>query len=627
MTGVNGIKIIEKQEVILLIDSTIKINKIKHIIENEKILKIISFDLESHRSLNKKEIIHDVSDLFLNDTIRRNIQKECYRLVEWYNVTDVKNNLKIEGINIPKLFSDQFISSLIKFLKIFTEIQIIYNKFPNLKFIVSNELFQILNNFTNNLEEINQRSRSEEFYFDNIETGLKIGGKYLNLKISKNNYNKIKSVVEKLLQFSVGTKKDDKNIKSTLIVEFNTENFESLFVEGNKHGEKFLFYGIRRPTIWNKKTYNIIKNSGCKVIMPSKLLDHEIYTEISEITVMFKEKFLQILNYNCVKDFFSINNISILPLLKNKICDLIVKNLEHVIIEIFQAKYLFKKYSISSVLVISEAGRTEQIITKFAKDLQIPILHLQEGLHFDTTEAQDNVKSQGVFPELADKYIVWGEIYKIDALKNGKVDPTKIKSIGSPRFKNLLFDPTQNQEKYVLFATVPPQIEEVNGLNVLNLEKYTESILKICEIISKHGEKLIIKLHPTFDVLKIPEIIEKQFPEVQVISKGDINPLIRSCSKVIVTGLSTVILQSQILQKPVIVIPIIEYNWGIPTIYKNKSCIVSTVDDLNDELLKLKDQHYKDDLIERGNKFVDICLTNKNSASEKLWKYIQELTS
>ncbi|MCH6581367.1 MAG: hypothetical protein IH802_13595, partial [Nitrospinae bacterium] len=133
----------------------------------------------------------------------------------------------------------------------------------------------------------------------------------------------------------------------------------------------------------------------------------------------------------------------------------------------------------------------------------------------------------GVFPELADKYIVWGEIYKIDALKNGKVDPTKIKSIGSPRFKNLLFDPTQNQEKYVLFATYPPQIEEVNGLNVLNLEKYTESILKICEIISKHGEKLIIKLHPTFDVLKIPEIIEKQFPEVQVISKGDINPLIR----------------------------------------------------------------------------------------------------
>ena len=56
-------------------------------------------------------------------------------------------------------------------------------------------------------------------------------------------------------------------------------------------------------------------------------------------------------------------------LLLDYLIDLIEKNIDDVIIEILQVKNLFKNYSIDSVLVISESGRTEQIVTKFAKDL------------------------------------------------------------------------------------------------------------------------------------------------------------------------------------------------------------------------------------------------------------------
>lgn len=626
MTGVNGNKNFENQEIIVLVDSTISINDIKQIIANKNKFKIITFDLNSHRKLNNQKIQHEISDEYLNKSMQKNIQIECYRMIKWYNEDIIKNNLDFEGINIVKLFTNQFILILIQSLKTFTEMQIIYKKFSNAKFFVGGKFFEIINNFGKNVEKINPHNyESEIFYFDNVETGFKIGKKYVNLKISKNKYNKIKNMGEKILQFSVGAKGIDKNQKATLIVEFNTENFESLFLEGGKSGKKLLFYGIRRPAIWNKNSYNIIKNSGCKIITSSSLLEEEFHSIVSENTKMIKEKFLIILNDNVLKDFFSINNTSIWFFIKNKILDLIEKNIDDVIIEILQAKNLFKNYSIDSVLVISEAGSTEQIVTKFAKDLKIPILHLQEGLHYDTSEAYNNVKSQGVFPELADQYIVWGENYKTDALQNGKVKQEKIIMLGSPQFNNLSFDSTDNDEKYVLLATMPPQIEEINGINVLKLEEYTEAVIRICKIISKHRKKIIIKLHPTFDILKLSEIIEEQFSEIEVITKGNINPLIRSCSELIVTGLSTVMLQGQILQKPVISIPIIDYDWGIPTIYKSKSCIVSTVDSLEEELVKLQNQEYRTSIIVQGNKFVKLCLINTNTASQKLWKHIQKL--
>ena len=56
MTGVNGNKNFENQEIIVLVDSTISINDIKQIITNKNKFKIITFDLNSHRKLNYKKI-------------------------------------------------------------------------------------------------------------------------------------------------------------------------------------------------------------------------------------------------------------------------------------------------------------------------------------------------------------------------------------------------------------------------------------------------------------------------------------------------------------------------------------------------------------------------------------------
>jgi hypothetical protein len=289
---------------------------------------------------------------------------------------------------------------------------------------------------------------------------------------------------------------------------------------------------------------------------------------------------------------------------------------------------MFENFPIDSVVVISEIGMTEQIVIQLANQKNIPILHLQEGLHIDTPEAYENSKSQSVFLESASKYIAWGKFDKENEITNGKVSSNDIIELGSPRFSELNFLESKNSEEFVLLATMAPQIEEINGIDVRNLEKYLKSILKICEIITNEKMKLVIKLHPTVDILNISKIIQKKFPKIQVIQKGDINPLIRKCSTLIVTGHSTVIIQAQILQKPVISIPLIDYNWGNPSVYKEKSCLLIKVEQLTVNLKKItNDPLFKKELINRGNEFINNCFKNRNESSKLIWNYIKNTTN
>ena len=181
-----------------------------------------------------------------------------------------------------------------------------------------------------------------------------------------------------------------------------------------------------------------------------------------------------------------------------------------------------------------------------------------------------------------------------------------------------------NSEEYVLLATMPPQIEEINGLNAEHLENYKKSLIEICNIILKKNKKIKIKLHPAIEILDLSNFIKEKFSQIEVIYQGDINPLIRNFSELIVTGLSTVILQGQILKKPVISIPLIEYYWGEPSVYKTKSCIISTVDRLDSILEKLtKDKKFRNEVIKNGDKYVASCLKNRGMVSEKIWEYIK----
>ena len=606
---------------IIFVDNLTSINEVE-VFSNQSDVKIISFDYTSHIKLKEKNIEHEISEIYLTQDTKK-LQKQCYEFLNWNNLDEIKNNISFLNINICKLYNDQLIHPIVKILKKFSEIKSIINKFTNLEYFASGDLLLIGKLLIKSVNEI-PNSKEDIFYFDKVEIGTNIGKKNIKISIPNSSYKKIKNISEKLLKFTLENNNLTK--KNTLIVELNTKTFKNLFLESKNHNKNILYYGRRRPGIWDLESFKIIKNSQCKIIT-SDIIDNVTLKKYKKNILELKEKFLIILEQSKeLNNFFTIDNVSIISVISPMIKLLIIDRLDEIVFEIILAKQMFENFDIDSVIVISEIGMTEQIIIQLANQKKIPILHLQEGLHIDTQEAFENSKSQGAFLESADKYLAWGKFSKENEVTIGKVSPENVIELGSPRFSELKYSDNKNSEEFILLATMPPQIEEINGINVKNLEKYLNSILKICEIISKHKMKLVIKLHPTFDILNISENIKEKFPNVQVIEKGDIDALIRKCSSLIVTGFSTVIVQGQILQKPIISIPLIDYNWGKPSVYTENSCLLIELEELSLNLKKIhNDPIFKKQIIENGNKFLKNCLKNKDDSSKMIWNYIKNM--
>jgi hypothetical protein len=608
---------------IIFVDNLTSINEIENF-SNQSNVKIISFDYTSHIKLTEKNIEHEISEIYLTQDTEK-LQKQCYEFLNWYNLDVVKKNTSFLNINISKLYNDQLIHEIIKILKKFSEIKVIVKQFPNSKYFASGDLLLISKLWVKSTNEI-PNNQKMKFYFDHIEIGTNIGKKNIKISIPNSLYKKIKNIIEKVLESILQNENLSK--KNTLLVEFNTKKFKKFFLESKNYNKNIAYYGRRRPGIWDLESFKIIKNSQCKIIT-SNIMKGDILKTYKKNILEIKEKYLELLNSNKeLNKFFSIDDISIISVISPIIKLLIIDRLEEIIFEILLAKQMFEGVRIDSVVVLSEIGMTEQIIIQLANQKKIPILHLQEGLHYDTQEAFEHSKFQTVFLESASKYIAWGKFSKEFQVTIGKISTQNVVELGSPYFSELNFLDNQNSEEYVLLATMPPQIEQINGINVKNLEKYLKSVLKICEIISTQKKKMIIKLHPTSDILNISKTIEEKFPDIIVIEKGDIDPLIRKCSILIVTGISTVIVQGQILQKPVISIPLIDYNWGKPSAYTENSCLLIELEQLSINLKKIYDDPlFKNKLIDDGNKFLKNCFKNKDNSSKIIWEYIKNLTN
>jgi UDP-N-acetylglucosamine 2-epimerase len=296
--------------------------------------------------------------------------------------------------------------------------------------------------------------------------------------------------------------------------------------------------------------------------------------------------------------------------------------------EIELAKKVFEKYRPYSVLVWSEAGFNEQIIIKLAKRFDITTILLQHGLYYDTSEAYEFNKLAGIFPLICDKFVVWGETLKQYANDRG-ISNDKIVVLGSPMHDDLFVENQKNnnsRQGYVLLATSGPVNHLVNDMTVVTNERYEESIKKICQIVSKMNKRLVIKLHPSSVEVDITKIVKEVNSEIEIIKSGSIFPLIKECNVLIVTDISTVIVESQILKKPVISVSIKDYGFGMPSVFKTNSCITTNMDDFECILEKvLNDVEFRKNIVESGTKYVNSYFANQGIASEKLFSFLEKI--
>ena len=618
---------------IILFDSVSDYDDLDEIASKNK-SKIISFNYDTHKILEDKKIHHEISDNYLSKKDLRTIQKTAYSVSEWFNADVISKYIYYNGVNLGSLIQDELINILVNYIKKVFELFKISKEFTNSTFISSHTCCKIMKNFSKKINEFKNSSTEnlQPFPLDSIKIKMKIGTKNHSMEfgISKNLFKKLKSVSEKSSKFLLSKNNSiGETSKNILIVEFNPIQYQSFFEQMPDSKLNFLIYNRRRPAFWNFQSYNLIKRSGCLAETENSLLDAKLkkiilngkrQIEIKISDLFSKESFF--------KSFFSLEEISFWPTFKEFFQEYFRKRALEFIQEVELTKKLMEKYDFSSILILSEAGLHERIALQLAYQKQIPVCLVQHGINYNTKESYDMNVAKGALPIKSDYYLCWGRISgeysKKMAIKSEKVHP-----IGSAVFDSVTFDEQNSSKKdHVLLATGSPTKEHASDLTVEIIEKNMDAVKKICQVVTKYNKKLIIKTHPSPDEFD-PSFIAKQVnPEIKVIKEGKISPLIQSCDLLIINDLTSPILDAYILKKPVISLRVTDNGWGIPTAFKNNSCIVTDLEKFDDDLKNvLNNESVRNQLIIDGEKSSKEYLAYQNNGSNKLITFLEELVN
>ena len=87
---------------IILFDSSMNIDDLKDFSLDEIIL--FSFDYESHILLSENNIVHKISDKFIDHKNLKYIETAAIKLSNWYNQPEISKSLIYSNINLGELF-------------------------------------------------------------------------------------------------------------------------------------------------------------------------------------------------------------------------------------------------------------------------------------------------------------------------------------------------------------------------------------------------------------------------------------------------------------------------------------------------------------------------------------------
>jgi len=606
----------------LLIDSTVTLKNNDSLAKEYS--KIITFDLESHRLLQKNLVKHYVSDEFLDDNDEKKIDFECIKFSQWHLNEAYDKQLCYEGVNFGSLLSSEFNNFLISFLRNFLSFKKIIDNFPNITLVCVPHIHKILNKLTDNLEILCE----DDFYYNTKKEKLqyKITNS-ISIDISEDNFKKLKNISEIITKILV--KKDGNRIENGTIalIEFDPIKYETIFNASRNSQSKILLYNRRRPFAYNRKSLRILQQSHVipyissqRVLRKYELNGKEKAEEIrKKLSRFFVEKEDQLDN------FFKFSNKKFWRLLKSYVVELFNEKILDIIIEIENSKSFISEKKPSAIVVLSENGITEQILLKLARKYSIKTVLLQHGSILDGNDAIDYNRSQGIFPIQSDKFFAWN-YSSANCILKSNCSEQKIKVIGSPNIDRIFLKKNiskKNTKKVLLLATGPRNQQSV-GYSIEKWEKYEENIKKICKIVTEEKMELIIKQHPDLGEHNLSEQFFQEFPNIKVIKHGEILDLLLESQYVISMGFSSTILEAQILDKPVISLSVDHDVYETP---KNvlDSCLVSDIENFEENFVQLiKNSEFCEKIIKNSNKQLESDFTNIGNSAENILREINK---
>ena len=640
MTGINGKKN-KTEKSIVLFDKSIDVKEVKSILKDTN-SSIISLDFESFELLQKNNINQKTYDEFLTTNEMSNIQKLSYELSDWYSHEQLANELMYNDVNLGSILQSELINILVNFIKNFYVIYKITKKYDFLASIGEEDLEFFCSENTSKFLDVMQDGKNwyecspdvkaikyyllkslkidDSLPLDSLNTNIDLKFKNLNLKfkIGTKKINSLRTLTDSISNYLIKPKlKKDSNF--FLFSEINTKKFSGLLQKMPDFDETYVIYNRRQPSIWDKESFSLFKNSNA-VIENEKTLNRNkklsLTKEKSKITKII-EKIKK--NENFFEKFFTIKTISFWSLFREVFYSLIEKRFLTYYYEIILSQNLLDKYPFSAILLQNEVGPNEKILLQIGKSKKIPVFLMQHGLIFDTTEAFMMNKYQGALGLNTDYQLVWGDVDYQYRKKLG-FDPEKIIKIGSPAHDHF-FDKKNSKRDYVLLATSGPTTEDIFDLTVESITKNIETIKGISKIVAGLNQKLIIKIHPSPDEFDPTELIKSIDPNIQVIKTGDISEIIKNCSLMIVIDFSSVILDAYLLKKPIISIPVKNNGYGLPKAFVNNSCMIENLETLENSINNLL-KNDNSELIKNATISSQNYMSNLGNASEQLLRLL-----
>lgn len=582
--------------------------------------RIITFDFKSHKILQSKNIVHEKSDNFLKNEDFEKIRNSSFVFSKWFDEEDISSVLTYKGVNLGQIYYPEFHHLLVPILKKFLEIQYILKKFPDSHFSSSGILYDILKNLTIKCTRIKDSDSVHEFLYDSINVPLKLGGFSKNFHFSRETYGNIKNFSDKIINKFFHPENFKNN--QILFVEADAIKYKDLFLSFPFSNIYPICYNRRRPTIWNKESFSIIRKSHSKIITSQTLREEEIKQNLQNDVKNF-EKNLENLDDEYMSTFFSLNSHSFWKIIKPLFLKLGKKRIRDGIFETNLAIKLLDEYHFKAILLWSEHGFSEQIIIQLANLKNIPIILVQHGLYYDTPEAIEFNEFVGIFPNQSDHIIAWGNILSDYASECG-IPKNKIQVLGNPIYDSLFKIDDLEDQNYVLLATPPITKNYVDDLKIKTQENFEDAVKTVCEAAKKLGMGIIIKPHPFIGDFDLEKLVNDIDPKIPIIRNSSITPLIKSCSVLVTFEISTVLLESQILKKPTISIDIKDQLFGIPKIISSKSCFSTNITNFENTLIKIQnDSSFKKSLIENGTTFIQNYLTNCGNSIKEHLKFLE----
>ena len=291
------------------------------------------------------------------------------------------------------------------------------------------------------------------------------------------------------------------------------------------------------------------------------------------------------------------------------------------------SKKFIANSNIHSVLSLNAIGETEKsILNQISKPTNSVMLEHAFANYTDEISRYDILSNYTIFP---DKIAVWGNVQKNYLLNTHNIFDDKIIICGSPRhdsFFKLSSTSITSKEKIILLC--PRPIVEVAARHHTRMYiKYEYNLRKIISELNKIKNcKLIVKLHPgNIDHNNlIKNIINEINPNIIVFHTKSIDELIIKSNLVLVISPdgfdpSTVILESIILQKPIINFILDEKFYNFSFEQHNAVISITENDDMKEIILNvLNDSKFRTNLISNGKIFLNDYLSNHQHAAKTL---------